>query len=65
MTTNTENFEHDKIRAEISKIMAETVKINTEAQKIAQETWWYPMTIGAVLTLTLMTITAGIFKLLV
>lgn len=49
MSTESDKNYHDKIRAEISKIIAESIKINEESRKLAAETleiarktWWHP-----------------------
>ena len=41
--------QHDKIQAEIAKLIAETSKINNENK-------WYPMIVGASATLAIVTI---------
>ncbi len=53
MSTNMNEFEyqdnHDKIQAEIAKLIAETSKINRENQ-------WYPLIVGSTATLAIVAI---------
>jgi hypothetical protein len=51
ISTETEKYSHDKVRAEIAKLMAETVKISEESRKITREYVWYPfVTTSAIIT---------------
>ncbi len=54
---------HDKIQAEIAKLMAETAKINAEYQsypivieKLRRETVMYPFIVGASVTLAIVAV---------
>lgn len=46
MTTDNKELSHDKISAEIAKLIAETSKINSENR-------WYPAIVGASITLAI------------
>ncbi len=48
-TTKIEELSHDKIQAEIAKLMAETSKINAENR-------WYPAIVGATVTLAIVAV---------
>lgn len=47
--TQAELDQHDKIQAEIAKLMAETSKINSENR-------WYPVVVGASATLAIVAV---------
>lgn len=47
--TKEELAQHDKIQAEIAKLIAETSKINSENK-------WYPMIVGASVTLAIVAV---------
>ncbi|MFY0730763.1 hypothetical protein [Pseudomonas sp. NFX15] len=42
-----ENLELDKLQVEIRRFMAETRKLTVEERKLRQETFWYPIAVGA------------------
>jgi hypothetical protein len=42
-----DNLELDKLQVEIRRFMAETRKFMAEESKLKQETFWYPVAVGA------------------
>lgn len=42
-----DNLELDKLQLEIRRSMAETRKLTAEERKLRQETFWYPIAVGA------------------
>ncbi|CAI8871676.1 hypothetical protein D3C87_1460580 [compost metagenome] len=42
-----DNLELDKLQVEIRRSMAETRKLTAEECKLRQETFWYPIAVGA------------------
>jgi hypothetical protein len=42
-----DNLELDKLQVEIRRSMAETRKLTAEERKLRQETFWYPIAVGA------------------
>ncbi len=62
--TETDQYNHDKIRAEISKMIAETLKFNHESEKLRSDTAkinkelrWYEVTLIIAATLAIVAIT--------
>lgn len=56
MTTETEKYNHDKIQAEIAKLIAETLNLNTRTAKTDKELKWYEVTIIVAVTLAVVAV---------
>lgn len=64
-----DELSHDRITAEIAKLLAETSKLNAEhsklnaeASKITRETFWYPVAIASALVGSVAAITLALSR---